>query len=75
MSEGSREKPPKKAFKDAEMTDIPGFCVLVGANGSGKSTVFSIFAFLHDAMTGTVNTVLARLGGSRGFQEVRSRNS
>lgn len=26
-------------------------------------------------MTGTVNTALARLGGSRGFQEVCSRNS
>ncbi len=64
-----------KAFKDIEMTKLPNFCVIVGANGSGKSTIFNIFAFLRDAMNGTVNTALAKLGGSRGFQEVRSRNS
>ena len=31
-----------KAFREAEMTDIPPFCVVVGANGSGKSTLFDI---------------------------------
>ncbi len=64
-----------KAFQDAEMVAIPDFCVVVGANGTGKSTIFSVFEFLRDAMSGTVNTALARLGGSRGFKEVRSRNS
>ncbi len=64
-----------KAFKDVEMKNIPGFCVMVGANGSGKSTIFNVFGFLRDAMSGTVNSALARLGGSRGFYEVRSRNS
>ena len=64
-----------KAFKDAEMKNIPAFCVVVGANGTGKSTIFSIFGFLRDAMSGNVNTALARLGGSRGFQEVRSRKT
>ncbi len=64
-----------KAFKDVEMKNIPSFCVMVGANGSGKSTIFNVFGFLRDAMSGTVNSALARLGGSRGFYEVRSRNS
>lgn len=64
-----------RAFQDVEMKEIPRFCVLVGANGSGKSTLFSVFGFLRDAMTANVTTALARLGGSRGFQEVRSRNS
>ncbi len=64
-----------KTFKDIEMLNIPNFCVIVGANGSGKSTVFNVFEFLRDAMTGTVNSALARLGGSRGFREVRTRNS
>lgn len=64
-----------KAFREIEMNDIPDFCVIVGANGSGKSTIFSVFGFLRDAMSGTINTALARLGGSRGFQEVRSRGA
>ncbi len=57
------------------MRDIPHLCVLVGANGTGKSTLFSVFGFLKDAITGNVTTALAKLGGSRGFQEVRSRES
>jgi predicted ATPase len=64
-----------KAFKNAEMKDIPNFCVIVGANGSGKSTIFKLFGFLKDALTSNVNTALIKLGGSRGFTEVRSRNS
>lgn len=64
-----------KAFQDAEMTDLPNFCVVVGANGTGKSTIFSVFGFLKDALAGNVNTALMKLGGSRGFDEVRSRNS
>jgi predicted ATPase len=64
-----------KAFKDAEMRDIPKLCVLVGANGTGKSSLFSVFGFLKDALSGNVNTALAKLGGARGFAEVRSRDS
>lgn len=64
-----------KAFKEVEMRDIPNMCVLVGANGTGKSTLFSVFGFLKDAMTENVHVALTRLGGNRGFQEVRSRNT
>ena len=64
-----------KSFKDSELSALPELCIIVGANGAGKSTIFSVFGFLRDAMNSNVNAALARLGGSRGFQEVRSRNS
>jgi len=64
-----------KTFRDVEMTDIPAMCVLVGANGSGKSTLFNVFGFLKDALTDNVHVALVKLGGSRGFSEVRSRNT
>ena len=64
-----------RAFKDAEMKRIPKFCILVGANGVGKSTVFSVFDFLKHLISSNVNVALARLGGSRGFKEVCSRNA
>lgn len=63
-----------KSFQDAEMLNIPKFCVIVGANGSGKSTLFSVFEFLREALASNVHTALAKLGGSRGFHEVRSRD-
>ncbi len=64
-----------KAFKDAELKNIPRMCVLVGANGTGKSTLFSVFGFLKDALTEDVHVALTKLGGSRGFLEARSRNT
>lgn len=64
-----------RAFKDVEIRDIPQMCVFVGSNGTGKSTLFSVFGFLKDALTENVHVALTRLGGSRGFQEVRSRNT
>lgn len=64
-----------RAFQDVEMRDIPRFAVLVGANGTGKSTLFQVFGFLRDAMTTNVSTALSKLGGSRGIDEVRSRGS
>ena len=57
------------------MRDIPKFAVIIGANGTGKSTLFQVFGFLRDAMTANVTTALAKLGGSRGIQEVRSRGT
>lgn len=62
-----------RAFQDATLRDIPRFCVLVGANGTGKSTLFSVFEFLRAAMTTNITAALGKLGGSRGFHEVRSR--
>lgn len=62
-----------KSFHDVEMKDIPRFCVIVGANGSGKSTLFSVFEFLREALSNNVHIALMKLGGSRGFNEVRTR--
>ncbi|MCU7935591.1 MAG: AAA family ATPase [Candidatus Thiodiazotropha sp. (ex Dulcina madagascariensis)] len=64
-----------KSFREAEMLDIPRFCVIVGANGSGKSTLFSVFEFLREALSSNVHTALMKLGGSRGFKEVRTRGA
>ncbi|MDQ7073723.1 MAG: AAA family ATPase [Gammaproteobacteria bacterium] len=64
-----------KSFKDAQMLDIPKFCVVVGANGSGKSTLFGVFEFLKEALTNNVHTALVKIGGNRGFREVISRGS
>lgn len=64
-----------KAFKNMAMRDIPSFCVIVGANGSGKSTLFKVFEFLQEAMASNVNTALIKQGGSRGFDEVRTRGA
>lgn len=49
--------------------------VIVGANGTGKSTLFQVFGFLRDAMRDNLHSALIRIGGSRGFKEVRSRDS
>lgn len=64
-----------RAFKDVDMQNIPRLAILVGANGTGKSTLFSVFGFLRDAMNTNVSVALSKLGGSRGFNEVRSRNA
>lgn len=63
-----------KVFQSVEIKDLPQFSVFVGHNGTGKSTIFSVFEFLKEAMASNVNAALGRLGGSRGLAEVRSRN-
>jgi len=60
-----------KAFKKVEMKNIPSFCIVVGANGTGKSTLFDVFGFLKDALTDNVQIALSKRGG---FKEVRSRD-
>ncbi len=64
-----------KSFRETEIKRLETFSIFVGANGAGKSSLFSIFEFLQSAMQGNVNTALAKMGGSRGFYEVRSRNA
>lgn len=59
-----------KSFRDAELKDIPDFCVLVGANGSGKTTLFDALGFLKDCLTFNVRQALQVRGG---FKEVLTR--
>jgi len=59
-----------KVFQNAELREIPAFCVVVGANGSGKSTLFDVFHFLKDCLAFNVTTALQTRGG---FREVVSR--
>jgi predicted ATPase len=60
-----------KAFQNVEITDIPNFCVIVGANGVGKTTFFDVFGFLKDCLTYNITKALQKRGG---FKEVVSRN-
>ena len=61
-----------KTFRDVHLKDIPAFLVVVGANGTGKSTLFDVFGFLHDCLKGNVRQALDRRGR---FREVLSRES
>jgi len=62
-----------KAFRAVDIQDLPRLAVFVGANGSGKTSLFSVFTFLQDALSDNIHVALTKLGGSRGFREVRSR--
>ena len=59
-----------KALRDVSMGNIPGFAVLVGANGTGKSTFIEVFDFLKDCLKNDVRTALQKRGG---FAQVISR--
>lgn len=59
-----------RLFRDAKLVDVPRLCVLVGANGTGKSTLFDVFSFLKDALAMNVTKALAKRGG---YREVASR--
>lgn len=61
-----------KVFRDITLTDLPGFCVFVGANGTGKTTLFDVFGFLHDCLIGNVRQALDARGR---FPEVLSRDT
>ncbi len=61
-----------KAFENINMRDIPSFCVVVGANGTGKSTLFDVFGFLKDCLTYNIKKALQGRGG---FNEVLSRGA
>ncbi len=61
-----------RVFQSLELTDLSALAVFVGANGTGKSTLFDIFAFLSESLQGNVRSALANRGG---FGEVKSRDS
>lgn len=59
-----------KALADISLKQVPPFMVVVGANGTGKSTLFDVFGFLRDSLTGNVRQALDARGR---FQEVVTR--
>lgn len=59
-----------KVLQDVTVDRIPGMAVFLGKNGSGKTTFFDVFGFLHDALQTNVKAALAKRGG---FKEVISR--
>ena len=52
-----------KVFQNAEAKDLSDLAVFIGQNGSGKSTFFDIFDFLHDCLRKNVGVALAKRGG------------
>lgn len=61
-----------KAFRDVHLTGVPQFLVVVGANGTGKSTLFDLFGFLRDSLKNNVRQALDARGR---FGEVLSRGA
>jgi len=59
-----------KVFKKTTIKNLPKMAVLLGTNGSGKSTFFDVFGFLSDALQNNVTIALNKRGG---FQEVITR--
>jgi predicted ATPase len=62
-----------KALKDVHLKNLPAMAVFVGKNGTGKTTLFRIFAFLKECLSSNVRVALQREGGLLGFKEVISR--
>lgn len=59
-----------RLFRHTKLRNIPRLCVLVGANGTGKSTLFDVFSFLKDALAMNVGKAVSKRGG---FKELASR--
>ena len=54
-----------RCFRDIVLNDLQRMTIVVGANGSGKSSLFDVFTFLKDALTQNVASAVARRGGYR----------
>lgn len=59
-----------KSLRDVHMKDIPNFAVLIGANGTGKTTFIDVFGFLRDCLVHNVRTAVQKRAG---FQQLVSR--
>lgn len=60
-----------KSFQNLELNNLPELVIFVGANGTGKTTLFDVFGFLSDALKNNIRQALAKRGG---FKEVISRD-
>lgn len=62
-----------KALRDIRLDRLPAYCVFVGRNGTGKTTLFRVFAFLKNCLAKNVRAALNVEGGRNGLREVLSR--
>jgi predicted ATPase len=62
-----------KALKDVRLRNLPAVAVFVGRNGTGKTTLFRVFAFLKECLNSNVRVALQQEGGLLGFKEVITR--
>ena len=62
-----------KALEDIHLKNLPALSVFVGKNGTGKTTLFRVFAFLQECLNSNVKVALQREGGLLGFKEVITR--
>ena len=62
-----------KMFRDVAVRNLSPLAIFIGANASGKSTLFDVFRFLRDLFSkGSVSDEFAKRGG---FAEVLSRGA
>jgi len=61
-----------RLFRHTKLDDLPRLSVIVGANGTGKSTLFDVFSFLKDALAHNVASAVTQRGG---FRELVSRGA
>lgn len=54
-----------RTFRNTEIKNLGRLAVFVGANGSGKSTIFDALSFLKEALQLNVAQAVARRGGYR----------
>lgn len=59
-----------RVLQNVKIKDIPNMAVFLGQNGSGKTTFFDVFGFLHDCLANNVRAAIAKRGG---YNEVISR--
>ena len=59
-----------KIFEDLHLENLPSLAIFVGANGTGKTTLFDVFGFVSDALKNNIRQALQKRGG---FKEVISR--
>lgn len=52
-----------KTLQNIQINELPSLAVFVGANGTGKTTLFDVFGFLKDCLTLNVTKAVQARGG------------